>query len=324
MTGLRKAAIILQLLGKPLATEVLGRLRTEHAQALSQEMEAAANPDHTDREAVIEEFCRHVWAGKSTLAEPSAQFPEKSNPAAELKRDAAARHAFARLHDVSVDRLADAVSHEHPQTAAVVLSQLPVESAAGALARMSESAQFEVVRRMASLGDVSPQVVDDIAQTLLARLNEAETRPAERPQGLAKVARVLDAAGASTNQAILDRLANRHADLARLVRQEMLSFEDLRRLDDASAAALLEEASPGAWVLALKGASFELRARILKLLPRRWAENVKDELDDLGPVRVSDVENAQRQIMATLGRLSHYRSLVPGANGLGAGSIDRT
>jgi len=183
-----------------------------------------------------------------------------------------------------------------------VISHLPPEQGCGLLAGLEPALQADVLRRLADLDEANPEILREVERGLESRLGAQTRRDRRRADGLAMVSRFLDAAGSRTRRQILDNLAGHDRTLAgELSPASLLTFADLVRLDDASLAILLREADPSVLRLALAGAEPALLKRVLAYHPPREARRVQRSLEQLGPMRLSDVEEAQRQI-ATLAR----------------------
>lgn len=227
-------------------------------------------------------------------------------PAGEPAEPATTSLAF--LHSAGPARLAAVLEGEHAQTTAVVLAHLPAELAAETLACFAPTDQLDVVRRIATMAPIDSEVIRDLFTSLETRLL-GMAQPSVAPRGVAAAARLLHLA-APGNPAILTELEREHAGLARQIRRMMFTFNDLTLLDAGSLRVLFHEIPPAGWVLALKGSASELKRRLLRAFPRTAARALQDELDDLAPVRIGDVETAQQQVLEAVARLQAAGRIV--------------
>ncbi|MGQ0634650.1 MAG: FliG C-terminal domain-containing protein [Planctomycetaceae bacterium] len=235
--------------------------------------------------------------GDRTAAKARLAMNEQRSPAAGV---AAPLHAtaFAFLHGFTAERLASMIGNEHPQTIAVVLSHLPADLAAETLASFSEARQHEVARRIAQMQPVSLDVVRDIENSLERRIAALDA-PSHVAHGIATLARMLDASGPRRNEALLAQLGQSGGTIQPAGRVAPAFDEQLLR-NEGAIQGVVEHVAPGMWVLALTGASSEVKQLVLQRLPGPYSAEVRDQLDEWGPVRISDVETAQRHILSLL------------------------
>jgi flagellar motor switch protein FliG len=312
MTGIRKAAAVLLSLEKALAAEVMAQLGKGDVQTLTKELAGLDDAAAEDQDEVIEEFYNLVVAhlhiergGIESARALLEQSPGKDEAGAILDKVHQTMRSvpFGFLRNLEPENLLRFVAEEHPQTIALILSHLPANLAAQVLAGLPSTRQLEVVRRVATIGQTSPDVLRDIEKGLESRMSSMFLRPPERAGGVSSVAQMLNVTDQRTNRMILQGLGNESPELAGQIRRLMFVFDDLTKLDDRSLHRLLQETETPQWALSLKGASEKLKARILGNLPQGAAARLQDEIDDLGPVRISDVEAAQQVIVDAVHRL---------------------
>jgi flagellar motor switch protein FliG len=319
MTGLRKAAVVLLSLDKPLAAEVMGQLRKEEVEALTMEIAKLDDVTKEEQDGAIEEFYNlgmarvHIERGgmdyASDLLEQSLG-KEKAGTILETVKQSLSSVPFSFLQKAGAENLLTFVMEEHPQTIALILSHLPPGLSAQVLSKLPSNKQLEVVRRVATMEQTSPEVVHDVERSLEGRMRSTFIQQLEKAGGVPAVAQMLNVTDRMTNKAILESLEQENPELVDQIRRLMFVFDDLLKLDDKSIQALLKEVENAQWALALKGASEELKTKITGNLSQRAAAMLEEEMQYLGPVRVTDVETAQQQIVDTVRRLEDAGEIV--------------
>lgn len=321
MTGLRKAAIVLLSLDKPLAAEVLSQLGKEGVEAITMEIAKLDDVTQEEQETVIEEFNnlgmarKHIERGGMDYAHDLLEQSlgkEKATAILDNVKQSMSSVPFGFLHKAGADNLLTFVSEEHPQTIALIMSHLPASLAAELLSGLPSQKQLEVIRRVANMEQTSPEVVRDVEKSLESRMTSTFNQQLEKAGGVSAVAQILNVTDRMTNKAILENLEQEDNELVEQIRRLMFVFDDLLKLDDKSIQSLLKEVENSQWALALKGASEELKSKILGNLSQRAAAMLTEEMEYLGPVRVSDVEAVQQIIVDTVRRLEDSGEIVIG------------
>jgi flagellar motor switch protein FliG len=334
MTGIRKAAVVLRSLDKALAAEVMAQMGEQDVQSLTKEMAGLEDVDRDEQDAAVEEFCNvglahlHIERGGMESARDLLERSlGKEKAGAVLNRAVLERAIFDRnildrapqsltsvpfgfLQNLGPENLIAFVAEEHPQTIALILSHLPAHLAAQVLAGLPSTRQLDVVRRVATMEPASPDVLHDIEKGLESRIQAMFHQPPERASGVTSVAQMLNVTDRLTNKSILAGLGQESPELVDQIRRLMFVFDDLTKLDDRSIQKLVEEIELSQWALSLKGASEKLKDRILENLAQHDAALLQDEIGDLGPVRISDVETAQQAIVAAVHRLEEAGEIV--------------
>lgn len=213
----------------------------------------------------------------------------------ENQRDSA--HPLAFLADVPDEDLLWLLGGEQAQAIALVVSHLGYDRAAVVLAGLQPERQEQVIRRLVGLGQVDPQTVAAVAESLTERLNNHQRPPAD---AMATVVGILNHAGGATEKSILDGLSQSEPHLAWSIRSRMLTFEDIVRVPADQLCEALVSLEPYAVALALRTAGEEVRAKVLRSLPAGRARSVRRHVDRLGPVRLSEIEAAQQHVASTV------------------------
>lgn len=217
---------------------------------------------------------------------------------------------FGFLHKVGADNLLTFIVEEHPQTIALVMSHLPAAQAAEVLSGLPANKQLEVIRRVAHMEQTNPEVVEDVEKSLESRMLSTINQQLEKAGGVPIVAEILNLTDRMTNRGILENLEEDDSELADEIRRLMFVFDDLLKLDNKAIQSLLKEVDNSQWAMALKGASEEIRDKILSNLSARAADMLREEMEFLGAVRLSDVEMMQSQIVDAVRRLEDAGEIV--------------
>jgi flagellar motor switch protein FliG len=207
------------------------------------------------------------------------------------------------LELVDAKSLANFLQNEHPQTIAVILAHLEAEKRSEVLKRLKENIQTEVVLRMAHLENVSPELIAEVDQLLKRELSSMSSIEQTALGGYQPIADMLNVMDKNTESAIMSRIEEKDPILAEEIRKLMFVFEDLVKIDDRGIALLLKEVPSDKLLLALKTANEDIKNKIFKNLSSRAAEMLKEDLANMGPSRLSDVEAAQSEIVNIARRL---------------------
>jgi flagellar motor switch protein FliG len=207
------------------------------------------------------------------------------------------------LEMVDAKSLSTFLVNEHPQTVAVILAHLEPEKKGEVLKRLPDALQAEVVLRMANLDHVAPELIAEIDAVLKRELASMSTVEQAALGGVQPVAEMLNVMDKNTETSIMSRLEEKDPLLAEEIRKLMFVFDDIVKIDDRGIQTLLKEVDNGKLLLALKTANEEIRNKIFKNISARAAEMLRDDLSNLGPSRLSDVEQAQQEIVNAARRL---------------------
>ena len=317
--ALRKAAIVILSLDKPLAAEVLSQLRKDEVEALTMEITRLSDVTKEEQEVAIDEFYNLGMArvqierggieyAQNLLEESLGK--EKAQQIIDSVKQSMLSVPFGFLHKAGADNLLTFIQEEHAQTIALILSHLPATLAAEVLAGLPSNKQLEVVLRVANMEQTSPEVIRDVERSLEVRMSSAFNQQLEKAGGVQSVAQILNVADRMTNKGILENLQEDDPDLVDQIKRLMFTFDDLMKLDNKSIQALLKEVENSQWAMALKGASEELRQKVMGNLSQRAAVMLQEEMEYLGPVRVSDVEAMQQVIVDSVRRLEDAGEIV--------------
>ena len=321
--GLRKAAIVMLLLGEERAAEVFKHLNEEEIEAIAQEM-AELGPVSTQlSERVMDEFHQVAIAAEYVTRgdlDYARRVLNKTLGADQARRiiDRVVRSfqstaGFTSLEKADPQQLSKFILGEHPQTIALILAHLNPSSAAQLATLLPDTLRVDVLTRMASLEDISPDVISRISGVIEQRLKAVGGPTREQHGGVRAVAELFNRLERVVSAPVLEAIEARRPDLAVSIRNLMFVFDDLVHVDDNGLREIVQRADKKALTMALKGASEEIRKRFFANMSKRAAEMVREEMDVMGAVRLRDVEKAQQDIVAIARKLEEEGVIATGA-----------
>ncbi|HVN14052.1 MAG TPA: flagellar motor switch protein FliG [Kineosporiaceae bacterium] len=318
--GLRKAAILLVQLGKEQASKVLGKLPEAMVEELTAEIVRLRDVSREDAESVVAEahtsLVSDEVAGRGGL-ELAKQLLTKSvgNDRAEeiMERLGAtlAEMPFESLRRADARQLITFLADEHPQTIALVLAHLGPAQSATVLAGFEQKLQADVAHRIARMEQAAPDVIRMVEAELDRRMSTViGVQELSAVGGVPPLVAIINRADRTTERMILEGLEQVNAELAEQVRAQMFIFEDITTLDDAAIQLVLRGVEQSDLALALKGTGPLVRDKIMRNLSSRAAENLAEEIELLGPKRLSEVEEAQAKIVTEIRALEQSGKIV--------------
>ena len=323
LSALQKAAIMLLALQQETGARVMQKLPREMIEELSREIAGLDRVAPGVRQQVITEFYNLVLARQyaETGGLPWARALLQSLPPDEAKRIISAiehqvyEQPFNFLQKTEKENLLTFLQEEHPQTIALILSHLPSGLASEILVGLPTERQIEVVTRVANMDQTSPDVIKEVERGLEKRLAGLVSERFERVGGVQAVAEVLNLAGRAAEKAILEGLEKENPELVEEIRRLMFVFEDILLVNDKGIQAVLKEVANEELAMALKTASDELKQKIFSNMSERAAVLIREEMEYMGPVRVSDVEAAQQKIVDIVRRLEDAGEVIVSGKG---------
>jgi flagellar motor switch protein FliG len=314
MTGPQKAAMLLIVLGEQTSAELLQQLSEEEVQKVSKEVAKITAISTEQAESILHEF-HHLSAAGDYVARGGVEFARKLLSRAfhpdvakrmmdRLTRALGADAAnFDAIQNADPQQLAKFIHNEHPQTIALVLSHLNTTQAAALLMSLPPRLRSDVARRMASLDQISPEIIAKIAGVIGQKLKALGEFSRESYGGVRAVAEVLNRIDSISSRDILDTIEKQDTNLAETIRHLMFVFEDLLLIDPLGLKEVLGKIDRKILTVALKGTSEQLRNQVLGCLSQRGAEMLREDMEALGPVKIKEVESAQQQIIAVVRQL---------------------
>lgn len=313
LKGFEKAAILMNYLGPIAAKKLLKRMDDGDIRKLLTVMgKFRIVPIHITKKVLeeyyelISESAEYIFSDNVTSKETvvDALGEERARGVlGHLNVSSSTRPTLESLELVDAKSLANFLIHEHPQTVSVILAHLEPEKKGEVLKRLPEALQAEVVLRMANLDHVAPELIQEVDRVLKDELANLGTVEQAALGGVQPVAEMLNVMDKNTEKAIMSRIEERDPILAEEIRKLMFVFEDIVKIDDKGIQTLLKEVPNDKLLLALKTANEEIRNKIFKNISQRAAQLLKDDLSNMGPSRLSDVEQAQVEIVNVARRL---------------------
>jgi flagellar motor switch protein FliG len=319
LTRRRKAAILAVSLGPVAAGELFKHLSDDTVEQLAIEMARLTDvsPEHAQivhREVIDTAYAQGYMAeGGVKYARDVLERAVGRERAAEiLERIAVVIEStpFTFLRTTPPEQIVTFLRNEHPQTVALVIANLPTpDLAAKVMQQLEPDRQADVAFRIATMGTTPPDVVREIAEVMAAKLEHVVQKDFAAPGGVKSLAQILNKADRPTERNILQHLVESDNELAEEVRALLFVFEDLLKLDDRSIQLILKEIDAKVLALALRGASEDVRERIMANMSQRGGEMLREEMEFMPPQRRRDVETAQSTIVATIRALEDAGTL---------------
>ncbi|BCA54817.1 Flagellar motor switch protein FliG [Nitrospira sp. KM1] len=321
LTGEQKAAILLRAIGEDAAAQVMKSLGPKEIRKLGGYMKDTANITKEEEDLVMQEFEHASESGE-------VQFEGKEYIKAILVKALGPEKAARMLETINTKTypgiealkwidakaLGQMLKVEHPQTVAVILAHLDIEQASQVLAGLPEGLRADTAMRLATMEEVQPDVLEALSQSLQHTLLANTGAQATSVGGTEVIANILTRLDKTTEGGIMTKIAERNQGLADSIRALMFVFDDLIKLDDRGMQELMKEVSKDDLPLALRGAGQEVKEKFFKNMSSRAAEMLKEDMEARGPVKVSDVEKAQQNILKVCRKLEEEgRIAVSGA-----------
>ena len=319
LTGPQKAAIFLMLMGEEFTSEVYKYLDEEDIKRIGIEM---AKIDYIPSEAVKKILEEANIEAKEMLGDLSVTpeeflkqsllkaYGEKGKELYEEIKKEIGPETFKKLRKLDPKTIASFLSNEHPQTVAIILAHLDPDLSGQVLQLLPEKIRGEVLLRIALLNKVDPEIVKEISDALEAELQSIGSVLGKKIGGPEKAAEVLSHAGRELEDELLTEIEDENPTLAEEIRKYLFTFEDFLKVDDFSIQTLLREISTDDLKLALKGASPEVKEKFFRNMSKRAADLLKEELELMPPVRITEVEKAQQNIIKTAKKLEQEGKIV--------------
>ena len=326
-TGPEKAAIFLMALGEEAAAKILAQMEEREIQTIGNYMSALQDVDMSTHDQVRKEFYSMVEAGTGGLGIPGLDFlkntlmqamdPVKAteilNNITTPGEDLGGGLETVRMLEPRV--IASFLMNEHPQTSAIVMAHLDPNVASATLRELPEENRMEIIHRLATLERVAPQVIRELDEALQAEFRTSGAVSGSKMGGVDAASKIMGALDRATESAILTQLDEVDPDLANEIRNLRFTYEDLLKIDDHGLQLVLKEINQEDLLVSLKTASEELKEKVFSNMSERAATMLKEDLESLGPTKISEVEKAQQKIVATCKRLEEEGKLVIGGAG---------
>jgi flagellar motor switch protein FliG len=322
--GLEDAAILLMSLGEEDAAEVFKHLSPKEVQRLGETIAKMKSVPRDRFEGVIDRFIGMAQAAHMLVADNDeyvksvlrkALGDEKANLLIDRILQGSDVTGIESLKWMDAQSVAELLRNEHPQIVAAILVHLEYDQAAEILKMFTERQRNEILVRVATLDGIQPTALKDLNEVLGRVLAGGERTRKSALGGVKTTAEILNLLGNQIETSVLDYIREGDTDLAQKIMDNMFTFDDLVKIDDRGIQAVLKEVQSESLVIALKGATPEMREKIFKNMSTRAAETLREDLEARGPVRLSEVEAEQKELLKIVRRLAEEGQVVIGGGG---------
>jgi len=324
LTGVQRAAVLLMAMGSENAAEVLKHLNPKEVQSLGAAMATLENVNKATMSKVMDEFIAEVGDQTSVgigqedyIREMmvNALGQDKANSMIDRILLGSGNKGLESLKWMDARSVAEVIRLEHPQIISIVLSYLEPDQSAEVLKMLPERARPDILMRVAALEGIPPAALQELDKIMEKQFSGSQNVSQNTMGGFKTAANILNFMESSIEGAIMDSIAEHDQEMQESISELMFVFDNLNDVDDRGIQALLREVSTDSLTLALKGADEGLKEKILKNMSKRAAEMLREDMEARGPVRLSEVEVAQKEIISTARRLAEEGDIVLGGSG---------
>ncbi|MBH06276.1 MAG: flagellar motor switch protein FliG [Phycisphaeraceae bacterium] len=322
--GITKVAILLLALDQEASSAILRQLRPTAVEEVVRELADTGFIPQDIRDRVLEEFYELAmsqnWASEGGL-DFAKTLLEQALPPGEADRvlqqisDQVRKTPFSFLQKADTQNLLTFIQDEHPQTIALIVSHMAHHKAAEILVGLSGPKQIEVVKRVANMEQTNPEIISEVEKGLEARLSNLLMHSFAKIGGVETIAEMMNLVDRTTEKGIMSGLEAENPDLVEQIRRLMFVFEDILLVNDRGIQSVLKEVDNDELALALKTASDDLKNKIFSNMSERAADLINEEMQFMGPVRVSDVEAAQQRIVDIVRRFEDAGEIIISGRG---------
>jgi flagellar motor switch protein FliG len=303
---------------------MLKNLPPDAIESVTRELASLGQVPSVMRSAVVEEFYQVTIASKyaaeggleyaKILLKESLDSKTADKVLSQIQTQVQ-KTPFSFLQKAESENLLTFIQDEHPQTIALIVCHLPFHKASEIVVGLQQEKQIEVIKRIANMEQTNPEVIREVEKGLESRLANMLSQSTEKTGGIDAVAEILNLADRTTEKQIMEGLEVEEPELVEQIRRLMFVFEDIRMVDDRGIQSVLKEVDNDELALALKTASEELKQKIFNNMSERAAQLIKEDMEYMGPVRISDVESAQQRIVDIVRRLEDSGEIVIAGRG---------
>jgi flagellar motor switch protein FliG len=322
--GLEDAAILLMSLGEEEASEVFKHLTPKEVQGLGETIARMKSIPREKLDDVLTKFAS-VASEQSMLVTDTDEYvkavlrkalgEDKANLLIDRILQGGDVSGIESLKWMDSQSVAELLRNEHPQIVAAILVHLDFDQASGVLKCFTERQRNEVLVRVATLDGIQPSALKDLNEVMSKVLAGGDKLRKASLGGVKTAAEMINLLGGSVETAVLDYIREADNELAQKIMDNMFTFDDLEKVDDKGIQLLLKEVQSESLVIALKGATPEMREKVFKNMSTRAAETLREDLESRGPVRVSEVEAEQKEMLKIVRRLADEGQIVLGGGG---------
>lgn len=320
--GVKKAAILLISLGSETSSKIMKLLPEDVIRKVSYEIANTDLVSPEERDAVLDELIetssarQYVLDGGIDYAKDllnQALGPQRAKDVIDVLNQIQLRERpFNIVRKADVQQLTNLLLTEHPQTVALILCYMQPEKAATVLSQFPDKFQVEIAERIGMISSTSPKIIRRIESVIENRFSNVMENSTENVGGVHTLVEILNSASRGTEKNILTDLEKRQPDLSNEVKSSLFTFEDIVGLDRLDVQKVLRDVDNNMLVLALKGTTEDIREFIFANLSSRAVQNIKEEIQFMGPTRLSAIEEAQQHVVAVIRRLDEAGEIYIG------------
>jgi len=324
LTPMQKAAVALIAFGPEVSAHVLKGMKEDDMERITIEIANLRDVPPDIEEKVVNE-CHEIFMARQYISQGGVDFAQqilekavgtiKAKEILHRLESSLKSHGFSLLKDIDSKQLTSFIQNEHPQTISLILTQLSSQQAASVLAELSPELQAEVSLRVATMEKIAPEILGEIEKTLEGHFERTAGGDIAASGGAKAIAEILNLIDTTAEKNILQSLEADDPDLAAEVKNMMFVFDDITLLDDRSIQRLLKEVETKDLSLALKAASEDVKKKIFKNVSERVSVMIEEEMEFMGPTRLSDVEAAQSRIVEAVRRLEEEGQIIISGRG---------
>ncbi len=324
LSGSQRAAVFLMTIGEELASKVLKHMGPKEVQRIGTAMAALPSVTRSQLTDVVEDFATVVQdqtsigvANEEYLRKVLVQALGEDRASSLIDRILIGGNSkgLESLKWMDGRSIAEMIRMEHPQIIAIVVSYLDTDHAAEVLSFLPDRVRTEVIMRIASLETIHPTALQELDEVLERQFAGNNTTKSSVVGGLKRAADIMNLFDSSTESAVMEAIKSQDEGMGVRIQELMFTFDNLLDLDDRAVQRLLREITSEQLVVALKGAPAEIKALLLKNMSKRAAEALEEDLEVRGPMRVSEVDAAQKEIVAVVRRLADEGEIALGGKG---------
>jgi flagellar motor switch protein FliG len=323
-TGIMKSAVLMLALGEDEAAEVMKYLSPREVQKLGTAMASMNSVGHAQLQAVIDDFLNEADKKSSVALDSDEYIRSVLTKALGDDKASGLLNRILQSNDSSgieslkwMDPLtvAEFIKNEHPQIIATILVHLEADQASEVISHFTDRLRQDVILRIATLDGVKPAALRELNDVLTKLLTGNESLKKQQMGGVRSAAEIMNYMSGEQESSVMEGLKSYDEDMAQKIMDEMFVFDNILEIDDKGIQVILREVQSETLIVALKGATIEIREKIFKNMSTRAAEMMKEDLESKGPVRLSEVEAQQKQILQIVRRLSDEGQIMLGGKG---------
>ncbi len=319
ITNIQRAAILLVSLGDEVSPLILKHLTETEIELVTLEIANLRDISPALEEAVLKD-ASDIMIARQYITQGGVDYArgllekalgrEKTNEILRRLEGSLQTTGFGMLRNIDPKQLINFIQNEHPQTISLIMTQLPSNSAAAILSDLAPEVQADVAFRIATMEKISPDVINELEVLLERQFEDVGAGDLSFSGGTKTIAEILNLVETSAEKSIMETLESENPDLASEVKNLMFVFEDIILLDNRSIQRILKEVETKDLAIALKAASEEVKGKIFSNISERVAAMIKEEMEFMGPMRLSDVEAVQQKIVEVIRRLQEEGQII--------------